>query len=318
MFSVTMNDRTWAHLLALPQGIGKFWESEAAFRLYGPIAQASGRFVLAQVGQSLDGRIATPAGDARDISGEDGLVHLHRCRALVDAVIVGVGTVKADDPKLSVRLVEGQSPVRVIVDCHAELNGHESLFHDGGAPVIVLRSADAPGVDLPGAHIVRLPFKACGLDPRDILAALAQRNLHRVLIEGGARTIARFIDAGLVDRLHVAVSPIIIGSGPTGIRLSPIEKLTGAYRPATEVYNLGSDILFDCLLRPEQASGSTRQAAQEGAQRAHQSVRPDGLPVGTGRAIRRMLCQAQPRASAQTRPVPKHTPILSENSYDTD
>jgi diaminohydroxyphosphoribosylaminopyrimidine deaminase / 5-amino-6-(5-phosphoribosylamino)uracil reductase len=314
MFSVTMNDRTWAHLLAMPQGISEFSERDAAFRLYGPIAQASGRFVLAQVGQSLDGRIATPSGDARDVSGQDGLVHLHRCRALVDAVIVGVGTVKADDPKLSVRLVEGRSPVRVIVDCHAELTGHESLFHDEGAPVIVLRSADAPAQDLPGAHIVRLPFKACGLDPRDILAALAERNLHRVLIEGGARTIARFIDAGLVDRLHVAVSPIIIGSGPTGIRLSPIEKLTGAYRPVTQVYNLGSDILFDCVLRPEPAPGRTRQKAQ----RANQSPRPGGLPVGTGRTIRQMLCQAQPLASAKTCLAPQHTPILSENSYDTD
>ena len=317
MRSVKMNDRTWVQLLAL-SGIGTFMESEAAIRLYSPIAQASGRFVLAQVGQSLDGRIATPAGDARDVSGMDGLVHLHRCRALVDAVIVGVGTVKADDPKLSVRLVEGQSPVRVIVDCHGELTGHESLFHDGGAPVIVFRRTDAPEQDLPGTHIIRLPLKACGLDPRDILAALAEHNLHRVLIEGGARTIARFIEAELVDRLHVAVSPIIIGSGPTGIRLPPIEKLTGAYRPVTEVYNLGSDILFDCVLRPEQASGRMREAAQVEAQRANRSTRPGGLPVRTGRAIRQMLCQAKPLASAKTRPVPKHAPIFSENSYDTD
>ncbi|MNL46487.1 hypothetical protein D3C87_1692050 [compost metagenome] len=71
--------------------------------------------------------------------------------------------------------------------------------------------------------------------------------------------MARFIDARLVDRLHVAVSPIIIGSGPSGISLSPIERLAGAYRPVTEVYNLGSDILFDCLLRPERASGRQGQ-----------------------------------------------------------
>ena len=67
--------------------------------MYGPIAAAFGQFVLAQVGQSLDGRVATPSGDARDISGPDGLAHLHRCRALVDAVIVGENTVSCNDPR---------------------------------------------------------------------------------------------------------------------------------------------------------------------------------------------------------------------------
>nr|CAD6607090.1 riboflavin deaminase [Rhizobium sp. Khangiran2] len=254
MFNLEMSEATWSGLLALRQGTGEAVAGDLAYRLYGPIAGAPGRFVLAQVGQSLDGRVATPAGDARDISGEDGLAHLHRCRALVDAVIVGVGTVIADDPSLSVRMVKGLSPVRVIVDCHGTLKGSESLFHDGGAPVIVFRSASASGAEIPHAEIVNLEPRAGGLDPRDILDALAARNLHRVLVEGGARTIARFIDAGLVDRLHVAISPIIIGSGPMGISLPPIEKLAGAHRPATDVYNLGSDILFDCVFRSSEAS----------------------------------------------------------------
>ncbi|MCD2184654.1 RibD family protein [Rhizobium sp. GN54] len=246
-----MNDTIWSRLLALRQGAGEVAMTGAAYRLYGPIAGARGRFVLAQVGQSLDGRIATPAGDARDVSGRGGLTHLHRCRALVDAVIVGVNTVRADDPKLSVRMVKGLSPVRVIVDCHAELDGSESLFHDGGASIIVFRSVNSRRQPLPGAEIIDLVPKACGLDPEDILDVLTERKLNRVLVEGGARTIARFVEAGLVDRLHVAISPIIIGSGPSGISLSPIERLTGAHRPPTEVYNLGSDILFDCLLRLE-------------------------------------------------------------------
>ncbi len=259
MFKLEMSDATWSRLLVLRQGAGEGVPTEAAYRLYAPIAGATGRFVIAQVGQSLDGRIATPTGDARDVSGQDGLAHLHRCRALVDAVIVGIGTVRADDPRLSVRMVKGTSPVRVIVDCHAELDGSESLFHDGGAPVIVFRSARAKGIVLPGAEVISLEPKACGLDPHDILDALAQRNLDRVLVEGGARTIARFIAAGLVDRLHVAISPIIIGSGPSGIALSPIESLAGAYRPVTEVYDLGSDILFDCALRPQRASSRQGQ-----------------------------------------------------------
>lgn len=259
MRRMEITEATWKRLLALRQGGADIAAADAAYDLYSPIAGARGQFVLAQVGQSLDGRIATPAGDARDISGPDGLAHLHRCRALVDAVIVGVGTVMADDPKLSVRMVKGPAPVRVVVDCHAVLEGSEGLFHDGGAPVIVFRSTNARGGSLPAAEVIRLQPKACGLDPHEILEMLAKRNLHCILVEGGARTIARFIDADLVDRLHVAISPIIIGSGPSGIMLPPIDRLAGAYRPATEVYSLGSDILFDCRLEPARASGRQGQ-----------------------------------------------------------
>lgn len=271
MRSMEITEAIWERLLALRQDAGDSAATDAAHGLYGPIAGARGSFVLAQVGQSLDGRIATPAGDARDVSGPDGLVHLHRCRALVDAVIVGVGTVKADDPKLSVRMVKGPAPVRVVVDCHAVLEGSESLFHDGGAPVIVLRSAAARGRPLPAAEVISLQPKACGLDPQDILDILARRNLRTVLVEGGARTIARFIDAGLVDRLHVAISPIIIGSGPAGITLSPIERLAGAHRPVTEVYSLGSDILFDCRLERRRAGDLASDRQGEQVRVAHQA-----------------------------------------------
>lgn len=260
MHSIDMTEASWNRLLALRQGGALFQPQNPAYRLYAPIAGARDRFVLAQVGQSLDGRVATPAGDARDISGPDGLAHLHRCRALVDAVIVGVGTVKADDPKLSVRMVRGPAPVRVVIDCHGSLTGGEGLFHDGGAPVLVFRSASARAGRLPRAEVISLPHTSAGLDPQDILDALARRNLLRILVEGGARTIARFIDAGLVDRLHVTISPIIIGSGPSGIALPPIERLSAAHRPKTEIYSLGSDILFDCHLGDDAVStGQSKQ-----------------------------------------------------------
>lgn len=248
--SVNMNDEIWLRLLALQQGVVNVEQMlGTAHDLYGPLAEAKGQFVLAQVGQSLDGRVATSSGDARDISGPDGIAHLHRCRALVDAVIVGEKTVAMDDPRLSVRIVEGSDPVRVVIDCYAKLTGAESLFHDAGAPVIVFQSAQLPERQLGKAEVISLQPSATGLVPEDILKALSKRGLHRVLVEGGARTIARFVEAGVVDRLHVAVSPIIIGSGPSGINLPPIELLSEARRPATRVYSLGSDILFDCVLK---------------------------------------------------------------------
>ncbi|MGL3607860.1 RibD family protein [Rhizobium sp. G187] len=251
MRKIEMNDQVWTRLLGMRSGMtlsNKSEEADPAIALYGPIAAASGRFVLAQVGQSLDGRVATPTGDARDISGPDGIAHLHRCRALVEAVIVGVGTVHCDDPQLSVRAVKGPNPVRVVVDCRAELTGEERLFHDGGAPVILLQSINAPQRSYK-ADVIRLRTGDSGLEPQDILEALEKRGLQKVLVEGGARTIARFMQTGLIDHLHVSIAPLIIGSGPSGISLPPIDALSEAHRPAARVFSLGSDILFDCQLK---------------------------------------------------------------------
>jgi len=250
MRKIEMTDQLWARLLAMRGSAApcSLDETDPAMALYAPIASTEGSFVLAQVGQSLDGRVATPSGDARDISGPDGIAHLHRCRALVEAVIVGIGTVKCDDPRLSVRAVKGPNPVRVVIDCRAELTGDERLFRDGGAPVVLVQADDAP-IRAYDADVLRVPRGDNGLDPRDILEGLAERGLRRILVEGGARTIARFVEANLVDRLHVAIAPLIIGSGPAGIALSPIENLTSAHRPSTKVYTLGSDIVFDCDLK---------------------------------------------------------------------
>jgi riboflavin-specific deaminase-like protein len=250
MRKIEMTDQLWARLLAMRGSAGSVSvdESDPVMGLYAPIAAAKDGFVLAQVGQSLDGRVATPSGDARDISGPDGIAHLHRCRALVEAVIVGVGTVKCDDPLLSVRAVKGPNPVRVVIDCQGELTGDERLFRDGGAPVILIQADDAPQ-RVYAADVLRVARSENGIDPQHIMDALADRGLRRILVEGGARTIARFVEANLVDRLHVAIAPLIIGSGPAGIALSPIENLTSAHRPSAKVYTLGSDILFDCELK---------------------------------------------------------------------
>jgi len=219
-----------------------------ALSLYSPIALRSGSFVLAQVGQSLDGRVATLAGDAQDVSGCAGIAHLHRCRALVDAVIVGVGTVVADNPSLTVRAVGGINPVRVVIDCNGRMPLDAKMLSDGGGPVLIIQSDDVA----PRAHhheTILLPRTRTGIDPSAILDALGDRGLTSILVEGGAKTISRFIDNGLVDRLHVSVAPIIIGSGPAGISLSPVDKLSEIHRPKVSVYNIGTDIVFDCDLR---------------------------------------------------------------------
>jgi riboflavin-specific deaminase-like protein len=226
----------------------------AAFALYQPLAAARGPFLVAQVGQSLDGRVATVSGDARDISGHDGLRHLHRCRALLDAVVVGATTVLHDDPRLTVRLVEGPNPARVVIDPRGRVPGTAQVFAEDGVRRIVIQATDTPRPS--GVEVVRLPAIDGWISPGAILKVLARRGLGRLLIEGGGVTIARFLEANLLHRLHVSVAPLIIGAGPAGLRTTPVPRLADALRPETFVYGLGTDVVFDCALA-QSGSAST-------------------------------------------------------------
>jgi riboflavin-specific deaminase-like protein len=206
-------------------------------------------FVVAQLGQSLDGRIATTTGESRYISGSGALDHLHALRAHVDAVVVGIGTVLADDPLLTVRRVPGRSPARVILDPRGKLPDDARCFREADTPCLVVRACDVPIPD--GLEAIRLPADGGGrIAPDSIIAALFRRGLRRILIEGGANTISRFIDAGCIDRLHVLVAPVIIGSGKPSLDLVPVGALDKALRPPADVYVLADgDVLFDCDLR---------------------------------------------------------------------
>lgn len=224
--------------------------------LFGPlIAEPRSARVIAQLGQSLDGRIATPTGSSHYINGPAALVHLHRLRALVDAVVVGIGTVVADDPALTVRHVEGPSPCRVVIDPRGRIPPDARLLIDDGCRRIVVT---LPGTTLalaPGVEQLRVPAGRDGrLAPAAIVAALAALGLRRLLIEGGAMTVSGFLDAGCLDRLHLAVAPLIIGSGPVGLTLAPIDRLDAALRPPARCYALGADLLWDVDLSGLKAS----------------------------------------------------------------
>ncbi|WP_252511204.1 RibD family protein [Phreatobacter aquaticus] len=206
-------------------------------------------FVVAQLGQSLDGRIATLSGHSRYINRFAALEHLHRLRAHVDAVVVGVGTVVADDPQLTVRRVKGRSPARVIIDANGRLPQDAKCLVDDGVARIVLRATSRPVP--PGVQEILVATAADGgLCPRSIVETLFAAGYRRLLIEGGARTISIFLQHGAVDRLHVLVAPMIIGSGVPGIELPPIAVVDDALRPVTRVHLLADgDVLFDCDLR---------------------------------------------------------------------
>lgn len=187
-------------------------------------------FVIGQLGQSLDGRIATPTGDSKYINGEGALRHLHLIRSMVDAVIVGVGTAIADNPQLTTRHVAGDNPTRVVIDPKGRMPADMVMLQDGAAPVLSVTCPDT--VVPPGTEALPLCCSETGhIEPIEIVEALATRRLRRILVEGGAETLARFINAGVVDELHLMVAPIILGSGKTGLNLAPIETLDQALLP---------------------------------------------------------------------------------------
>lgn len=219
-------------------------------RLYHPLMIARRRerpLVLGQLGQSLDGRIATESGHSHYINGQAALMHLHCLRALVDAVVVGVGTALADDPQLTVRMVSGPNPARIVIDSRGRLSPTARCWHDDGTRRILVHGGEASAPS--GVESLIVEPEAGRLQPMAIVAGLAKLGFRRLLIEGGATTVSAFLETGCLDRLHILTGPLIIGSGMPGLSLPPIATLDQAVKPKVEITPLpGGDCLFDCAL----------------------------------------------------------------------
>ncbi|WP_232314855.1 RibD family protein [Oceanibaculum pacificum] len=238
----------WSRLLAAERGRrvappeAETAAGRAFLELYGDFA--AGPFTLGHLGQSVDGRIATETGHSHYVTGEENIIHLHRLRALADAVIVGAGTVAADDPALTVRHVTGRNPVRVVIDPKGTLPAVRKLFTDSDAPTLVLSTVEQG----PGERIV-LPPGPNGLDPAAVVETLRERGLTRLFVEGGGVTVSSFLKAGLLDRLQIVIAPLLIGSGVPAISLPSIQKMDEALRPPCRISRMGEDVLFDFDLR---------------------------------------------------------------------
>jgi riboflavin-specific deaminase-like protein len=271
--SAALEARAWASLLAAADaarrgashprgwlarrgdGYAAAPDAPAAVRplleLYAPLCSASGGhpLTLAHLGQSLDGNIATASGDSFYVTGPDNVRHLHRLRALSAAIVVGAGTVARDDPQLTVRQVAGPNPVRVVLDPSARLDPSRRVFTDGAAPTIVVH-ADGVDAAAPGnAEVLRVPADGVGLALDVLLARLRERGLWSVFVEGGGATVSRFLEAGLLDRLHIAIAPLVTGRGRRGLTLPARDRIAECLRPAHRVFTMGGDVLFDCDLR---------------------------------------------------------------------
>jgi diaminohydroxyphosphoribosylaminopyrimidine deaminase / 5-amino-6-(5-phosphoribosylamino)uracil reductase len=210
--------------------------------------------VVGQFGQSLDGRVATETGHSHYINGPAGLAHLHRLRALVDVVVVGVSTALADNPQLTVRHVAGPCPARAVIDSRGRMRADARMFADDGVRRLVI-TAEGTRSELPaGVERLTLPVTGGAIAPAAILAALAACGFRRMLIEGGSHTVSRFLAAGCLDRLHIVVAPIILGAGRGGVALEPVASCADALRPPMRLHRLDGEVLFDCDLSGRRVS----------------------------------------------------------------
>ncbi len=222
--------------------------------LYLPMCSAipTRPITVGHLGQSLDGFIATHSGDSQFVTGAENIRHLHRMRALSDAIVVGAGTVAADNPQLTTRHVEGPNPIRVILDPGRRLRDHYKVFSDDAVETVYVcgRSAVLEGETSVGrAAILAVEERDGGLDVTAVLALLRARGCHRIFVEGGGVTVSMFLEAGLLDRLQVAIAPLIIGDGRPAIRLSAPKVLSECARPRYRVFRMGGDVFFDCDLK---------------------------------------------------------------------
>jgi diaminohydroxyphosphoribosylaminopyrimidine deaminase / 5-amino-6-(5-phosphoribosylamino)uracil reductase len=217
---------------------------------YAPLREpAGGAVVIAQLGQSLDGRIATVTGHSHYVTGDEDRRHLHLLRALVDAVVVGGRTVAADNPQLTVREVAGCNPLRVVLDPRGRLPADRHVFLDCPENTLLVLGAGVVSTAMSRVETLHLPASATGFDPAALVTALARRGRHRLLIEGGGRLVSACLAAGVLDYLYLSIAPVIIGSGVQGLELPPVATMGAALRPQTRRYALGSDTLFRLDLR---------------------------------------------------------------------
>ncbi|HEY9167352.1 MAG TPA: bifunctional diaminohydroxyphosphoribosylaminopyrimidine deaminase/5-amino-6-(5-phosphoribosylamino)uracil reductase RibD [Candidatus Kryptonia bacterium] len=195
-------------------------------------------FVVLKVAQSIDGKVALKNGRSKYITSADSLRRVHELRRTYDSVLVGAGTVRSDDPLLTVRLVEGRSPKRIILDGKLSVSTKSKMFRNKDAPTILfysksmenknnirkkLRELEALGVE---THALK-GRTSTSLSLTLVLRSLTKMQIASVLVEGGVKIFSDFINQGLVDKIHIFVAPKIIGAGKSfsdGFELSDVSR----------------------------------------------------------------------------------------------
>ena len=216
-------------------------------------------FIIAKAAASLDGKIATRNNDSHWITGNKARTWVHRLRHQVDAILVGVGTVVADDPQLTTRLPggRGKDSTRIILDSHLRLPlSSQVLTVKSTAPTWVVCTDAASGdkmaaIQSLGAEIIITPARENRVDLAALLTVLGERRINSLLVEGGAEVHGAFFAAGLVDKFHLFLAPKFIGGrqAPGILGGHGIAHLNEAHQARElSIHRLGPDILISGYL----------------------------------------------------------------------
>jgi riboflavin-specific deaminase-like protein len=199
--------------------------------------------------QTVDGRIATHTGDARWISGEPERRVAHALRAGCDAVLVGVRTMLQDDPQLTVRMVPGASPMRVVLDSTLRTPLTAKVLSDDAATLLLCRPDADPArrreLTSAGVMVREVPGGPEGLRIPEVLRLLRSLGVTSLLVEGGGRVITSMLAAGAVDRVVVSVSPTVLGAGVEAVGPLGVSRVSEGIRLVNRsVYLAGDDLLL--------------------------------------------------------------------------
>ena len=221
--------------------INKFYKSILNILL--PILRKNKKLVIAQIGQSIDGRIALNNGNSHYINNPKSIVYLHCLRSISDAIIVGSNTIKKDDPLLTTRKIKGTNPKRIIIDGSLSLNNKYKIFNDGNKNIIFTKSNK--NIKLNNSTIIRLKEKNF---TKNLITQIKKLKYKNILVEGGSKTISELINNKYIDILQFMIAPILIGSGINSLNLKEISNLNKAIRPKHNFNELDNEIIVNLFL----------------------------------------------------------------------
>ena len=203
-----------------------------------PILMLKKKFYIGQIGQSLDGKIALLNGNSHYINDKNSISYLHSLRSICDAVVVGVNTIRKDDPLLTTRAIKGSNPQRIIIDPSLKLTNKYQVFKDGMPNIIFTHSKINKKFN--NTQIYKLPERN--------FTNLIHQNINRlgyklVLVEGGSKTISKFLENKLLNIMQFIIAPTIIGSGINSINIEPITNLKNVIRTKNNIFKFGKEII---------------------------------------------------------------------------
>ena len=221
--------------------ISKFYKS--ILNILVPILRKNKKLVIAQIGQSIDGRIALNNGNSHYINNPKSIIYLHCLRSISDAIIVGSNTIKKDDPLLTTRKIKGTNPKRIIIDGSLSLNNKYKIFNDGNENIIFTKSNK--NIRLNNSTIIRLKEKNF---TKNFITQIKKLKYKNILVEGGSKTISELINNKYIDILQFMIAPILIGSGINSLNLKEISNLNKAIRPKHNFNELDNEIIVNLFL----------------------------------------------------------------------